>query len=956
MLVISGGPGLSTLNHPHLEFELAVPKTEALLELGIFDGDTGGAWDFGSQPLRYSLYADPKTNGSETTLLSSWSNLSGEMDNQWYTVSLPNAPEARAPSGHFFYRLRIENPNPNPISTFVSCFMVRVRGAVALPPQIFGMMASALSLSDIQRIYPAYPALTPSTYPGEWHFHLDVPTSTRELTVWDGDLDHGNYDRTEPDTDDPNTPNDLLPPWTNDTAALFEGVAVGYQGATGNPPDDYAMPVYVRTGAVTYAIEDPDGIRYPNPNPSGESEWERFVIAGQGANVSADLHAERPLLPHGEYDVLISGMDLTNLNAWHFNFDAVGGDRNGNEVIPPRPYLVGDTVWLDSNRNGVQDTGEAGLAGVHVELLDSNGELLDEAVTDAAGHYAFEVKGRAEVPDIDGVDVTTDGLYTVRIAADNLAANGALRGYSCTSGPLELTATIETASDLHCRFGFDPGSTLGGRVWHDLNGGGTLDADEPGFAGVTVRLRLRGAVTAVATTQSDGSYRFEHLEPGTYTVEVATETLPPGASIATYDFDGLTSQHTATVVVRAGDMPVSINFGYARAAMIGDSVWSDCNANGIQDANEPAVPGVKIRLLGATGALIKETISASDGRYRFDGLLPAVYSLQFLKPAGFAFSPTQAGSDPSRDSDPSYDGIVLPFRLLSGQARTDLDAGLVELGSIGDLVWNDYSADGVPDLGRPSYEVGLPGVEVRLLQNGTLLRTTTTGPNGTYLFSNLMPGTYTVAIKQATLPGGMIPTYDQDGTATPRSTLVVLGAGEALLNVDFGFVRANTTGCFTTYSQCSWGAKPRCDSAGSLLASKFDRVFPRGLRIGGRYTLTFTSAADVERFLPQGGSPGVLRASAIDPVDSTARVLGGQLVALQLNVSFSDCGITRNGLAEQVVASGRLAGYSVRQVLSLTNRVVGGETSQLPPGMSLTDLNVLVSRINEAYEPDGFNH
>ena len=44
-------------------------------------------------------------------------------------------------------------------------------------------------------------------------------------------------------------------------------------------------------------------------------------------------------------------------------------------------YLVGDTVWLDGDGNGMQDSGEAGIAGVTMELHDANGNLVDTAVT-----------------------------------------------------------------------------------------------------------------------------------------------------------------------------------------------------------------------------------------------------------------------------------------------------------------------------------------------------------------------------------------------------------------------------------------------------------------------------------------------------------------------------------------------------------------------------------------------
>jgi hypothetical protein len=56
----------------------------------------------------------------------------------------------------------------------------------------------------------------------------------------------------------------------------------------------------------------------------------------------------------------------------------------------PQAHL-GDFVWEDSNGNGVQDSGEAGLADVTVELKDTDGHVVATTTTDASGKYHFDV-------------------------------------------------------------------------------------------------------------------------------------------------------------------------------------------------------------------------------------------------------------------------------------------------------------------------------------------------------------------------------------------------------------------------------------------------------------------------------------------------------------------------------------------------------------------------------------
>ena len=40
--------------------------------------------------------------------------------------------------------------------------------------------------------------------------------------------------------------------------------------------------------------------------------------------------------------------------------------------------VIGDTVWWDTNQNGVQDPGEAGIAGVPVTLTTPSGTVISD--------------------------------------------------------------------------------------------------------------------------------------------------------------------------------------------------------------------------------------------------------------------------------------------------------------------------------------------------------------------------------------------------------------------------------------------------------------------------------------------------------------------------------------------------------------------------------------------------
>ncbi len=83
---------------------------------------------------------------------------------------------------------------------------------------------------------------------------------------------------------------------------------------------------------------------------------------------------------------------------------------------------------------------------------------------------------------------------------------------------------------------------------------------------------------------------------------------------------------------------------------------------------------------------------------------------------------------------------------------------------------------------------GLAGVKVTLTLPDGSTRTTTTGPDGKYLFDNLPPGDYKVTVDESTLPAGLQGknTQDPDGGNNSTSTLT-LGDGESNLDQDFGY-------------------------------------------------------------------------------------------------------------------------------------------------------------------------
>ncbi|MCC5843566.1 MAG: choice-of-anchor A family protein [Verrucomicrobia bacterium] len=113
---------------------------------------------------------------------------------------------------------------------------------------------------------------------------------------------------------------------------------------------------------------------------------------------------------------------------------------------------------------------------------------------------------------------------------------------------------------------------------------------------------------------------------------------------------------------------------------IGDWVWLDANANGIQDPHEDGVPGITVRLLTHEGDVLKTAVTDAGGYYLFEDLVEGEYRVEFVLPhnAAYTFTKPKQGSDSEKDSNADkVTGktglIVLP----AGTHRRDIDAGLV---------------------------------------------------------------------------------------------------------------------------------------------------------------------------------------------------------------------------------------------------------------------------------------
>ncbi|MFB2308015.1 YSIRK-type signal peptide-containing protein, partial [Staphylococcus aureus] len=461
-----------------------------------------------------------------------------------------------------------------------------------------------------------------------------------------------------------------------------------------------------------------------------------------------------PNLPNGDYRVEFSnlpkGYEVTpskqgnneelDSNGLSSVITVNGKDNLSADLGIYKPkYNLGDYVWEDTNKNGIQDQDEKGISGVTVTLKDENGNVLKTVTTDADGKYKFT--------DLDNgnykVEFTTPEGYTPTTATSG-------SDIEKDSNGLTTTGVINGADNMTLDSGFykTPKYNLGNYVWEDTNKDGKQDSTEKGISGVTVTLKNEnGEVLQTTKTDKDGKYQFTGLENGTYKVEFETPSGYTPTQVGSGTDEGIDSNGTSTTGVIKDKDNDTIDSGFYKPTYnLGDYVWEDTNKNGVQDKDEKGISGVTVTLKDENDKVLKTVTTDENGKYQFTDLNNGTYKVEFETPSGYTPTSVTSGNDTEKDSN----GLTTTGVIKDADNMT-LDSGFYKTPkySLGDYVWYDSNKDGKQD----STEKGIKDVKVTLLnEKGEVIGTTKTDENGKYRFDNLDSGKYKVIFEK---PAGL---------------------------------------------------------------------------------------------------------------------------------------------------------------------------------------------------------
>ncbi len=500
--------------------------------------------------------------------------------------------------------------------------------------------------------------------------------------------------------------------------------------------------------------------------------------------------------------------------------------------------LIYGTIWQDYNADGLHQSSDTvldnGSAGVTVTLYRA-GSAISTTQTNANGYYVFP-----------GLSANT---YSVTVNTGSLPSDGGTWtqtaqgvdwGSPCTGCSGVQTVIISTGEiEGSYDFGYHRSGpvVLGDTVYYDWNGNGTQDANETGIPNVGLTLYRDSnpngiydssdATVVTTTTTITGYYLFTGIPTRTavityfVAVNIAGPTFPQGVW-QTGDPDEVGTCQVCNSIGRAevlNNSILTLDFGYQPFgwAAIGDTVYRDLDGNGLQEGTlETGIPSVYVWLesdINGDGSYsrIMTATTSSTGYYLFSDLPGANYRV--VVDSTSSALPTDGYGQKYIPST----AIIVTKTLASSETYLEADFGFMPLGAIGDTIY--WDANGNAEQERA--EVGIPGINVTLVNSTTLLvngvtyapgayqMSQTTNATGTYLFTGLVTGTYTVTV--GAIPGNPALTGDPDTNGVPCPSLhpgdllypycdglttPQIMTGTIFLGADFGYQPSGVIGDF----------------------------------------------------------------------------------------------------------------------------------------------------------------
>ena len=405
--------------------------------------------------------------------------------------------------------------------------------------------------------------------------------------------------------------------------------------------------------------------------------------------------------------------------------------------------------YLDANYNGLYDEGELPLAGVKLtaKYQYDNAEA-STTVSGDDGTYVLDAL-RGNQYSITVLLPADGSIYTKAVPSEPLGNLFPPRGDRRDNTLNNLK--LEDMEQREMNIGAIYPASISGTVYFDDNFSATADGSEKAVAGFTVTVRdADGNAVATTRTNGEGVYKVENLTPGDYSLDVA--------AVSGYAF---TKRGEGNVIlnrtggqgyselfrVELGASVTGRDIGMIRPGTVRGAVFADRNDNGVRDAGEDGLTGVKVRLMSETEGEAFNAEIGTDGAFLFDAVMPGRYYLEYMLPERAVFARITNGGNQITEMQIAKTGSIGrtdSFDFVTGQVVDAPVCGALTLGRIEGTAYRDHDGNG-----RMENEETLAGVTVKLIPSREQLDTITavTGEDGAFLLEDLRPDSYRLEIE-----------------------------------------------------------------------------------------------------------------------------------------------------------------------------------------------------------------
>jgi|GEM_PF-5034862 len=466
---------------------------------------------------------------------------------------------------------------------------------------------------------------------------------------------------------------------------------------------------------------------------------------------------------------IVSEIEPSKLDRREFESNYLNTNNSITSIIPVgQPNSLGGRVFLDSNLNGILDSGEYGVGGIRVGLLqfkDVNGngkkdpgetpEIAND-VSDPLGFYGV-ASGKASFQALEPgsqyglifskfpkgfvasvLDLGEDDLgQGDKKKAENSLAWITLESsqvktdanYGLTSNKSDISKIAYVDRNKNAKFDdsdFFP-QGLDGRLlqWIDTNSNGKIEVGE-----------LNDKPIGVSAIDSQGQFRFSSVQNSIFPTKYALEIdLPEGYQIkgnrskgtVRTKFESLEAfQESKTVLLETG-LSVTGNF------------WIDFNFNSKQDDLEFGARSLELVLVDSNNKIITKTATDENGNYVFNRVPTGQYFLGIEKnsiPKGFSFG--GIGYEAISKDITGRSDITIQVQGNGEQKIRSIP--MIPASSIEGKLFEPKDSTGrSSNLTRAISSSG-----INLDSNNLFIGATKTSDKGKFGFSNLKPGRYSI--------------------------------------------------------------------------------------------------------------------------------------------------------------------------------------------------------------------